>query len=287
MVNGKVIAVDLDGTLFYPPKRIRMISGGNRAFIYRFMDDGGKLLLVSGRNLYTPEKVASVLGRELDVVGCNGAFVISGGHYVKEAFLDRAFVKTMLKEVGREFHIPLTMLFTKHRNIVMPVTGVSRFTGMCYSVYQASQLAYRDPVIRSDKAYVEELEKGEIYKVMLFFGIAGKAVEMARKCNEILKERYPEAEFSWCRQTVEITPKGCTKDSGIASYLEYNRIEKDNVLVVGDSGNDISMFEAFKENSFCMEHSPVAVKEHAAHVVKRFYDLEGYLYPSEERKDPR
>ena len=58
------------------------------------------------------------------------------------------------------------------------------------------------------------------------------------------------------------------------------------MLVVGDSGNDISMFEAYQKNSFCMEHSPDAVKKHAAHVVKRFYDLEKYLYPSEERNKP-
>jgi hypothetical protein len=42
------------------------------------------------------------------------------------------------------------------------------------------------------------------------------------------------------------------------------------------------MFEAFKEESFCMEHSPEAVQKHASHVIKRFYDLESYIYPSEE-----
>lgn len=44
------------------------------------------------------------------------------------------------------------------------------------------------------------------------------------------------------------------------------------------------MFEAYHEHSFCMDHSPDAVKKHAAHIVKRFSDLESYLYPSAESK---
>jgi hypothetical protein len=42
------------------------------------------------------------------------------------------------------------------------------------------------------------------------------------------------------------------------------------------------MFEAFKDESFCMHHSPEEVKKHASHVIKRFHDLESYIYPSEE-----
>ena len=150
MGMDKVICVDLDGTLFYPPRRVKMISDGNKKFIDRFLDDGGRLVLVSGRNLYTPMKVAEVLGRDIDVIGCNGAFVLSGGHYVKETFFEKEFAKNLLKEVGREFPVRLTMLFTKHRNIVMPLSGVGSWTGFCYSVYQLSQMAYRDPVIRFD-----------------------------------------------------------------------------------------------------------------------------------------
>jgi hydroxymethylpyrimidine pyrophosphatase-like HAD family hydrolase len=56
----------------------------------------------------------------------------------------------------------------------------------------------------------------------------------------------------------------------------------DNVLVVGDSGNDISMFQAFPGRSFCMDHSLEDVKQHASFVIKRFSDIENYVYPSAE-----
>jgi hypothetical protein len=72
----------------------------------------------------------------------------------------------------------------------------------------------------------------------------------------LLRLRYPEAEFSWVEQCIEITPKGCSKSEGIAFYLDYNHLSRDNVLVIGDSGNDISMFEAFKEAKLL--HAPFA-----------------------------
>lgn len=217
--NEKVICVDLDGTLFYPPKRIRMISSSNRKFIYRFLDDGGRLVLVSGRNMYTADKISALLGRDLDVIGCNGAFVVSGGHYVRETFFEKEYAKQLIKSAEREYPIRLTMLFCKHRNIVMPFTGVSHLTGAMYSLYQAFQMAYRDPVIRSDKAFYEELEKGEIYKIMFFFGATNRAVEAAKKANKELRANYDGAEFSWVRQAIEVTPKGVNKQSGIAAYL--------------------------------------------------------------------
>jgi hypothetical protein len=63
------------------------------------------------------------------------------------------------------------MLFTKKHNLVIPHTGVGWFTGLCYSTYEFFQGTYREPVVRSDKVYYEELEGGEVYKAMLFFGV--------------------------------------------------------------------------------------------------------------------
>jgi len=282
MALDKVIATDLDGTLFYPRKRIRMISKDNRAFIDKFMDDGGKILLVSGRNRYFGEKVAQNLHRQVDVVGCNGSFVLDGGRLIKESFFNKDALRKILNETCREYKIPIVMLFTKRHNLVIPHSGVGWLTGLCYSTYEFFQGTYREPVVRSDRVFYEELEGGEVYKAMLFFGVAPRRKIQAREANKLLRLRYPEAEFSWVEQAIEITPKGASKSEGIAFYLDYNHLSRDNVLVIGDSGNDISMFEAFKEESFCMDHSPDEVKKHASHVIKRFYDLDAYIYPSEE-----
>lgn len=53
----KILATDLDGTLFYPKRRITMISKRNLKFIRDFVDNGNKLLIVSGRNVKFAKKV--------------------------------------------------------------------------------------------------------------------------------------------------------------------------------------------------------------------------------------
>jgi hypothetical protein len=62
---------------------------------------------------------------------------------------------------------------------------------------------------------------------------------------------------------------------------------EDNVYVIGDSGNDVPMFEAFYENSFCMGHAPQSIREKAKHVVENYTDLEHTLYPLEDSKSPQ
>jgi Cof subfamily protein (haloacid dehalogenase superfamily) len=279
----KVICTDLDGTLFYPRNRFRMVGKQNRSFIKHFYNDGGKVLLVSGRNRFMSEKVGQKLDHPFDYIACNGAAICSDGQLIREVSFDNQEVTNLVAEIRKQYNPPLIFLFTREDNFIMTRTDVSHWTNFVYALYELCQGTYREPHIRSDKVFAESLQKGHIYKVMVMFGVSKKKKHLAMEVNKEFRLRYPNAEFSWIGEFIEITPKGCSKKEGIEFYLDYHHIPRDNVLVVGDSGNDISMFEAWKENSFCMEHGPAEVKKHASHIIKRFYDLEDYLYPLEEK----
>ena len=280
---NKVIATDLDGTLFYPKKRYHMICKKTKRFLQRFLYDGGKLVLVSGRNKAIEAKFKRKTGIEADLIGCNGSVIIDKGQVIKSTCFNKDALGKIIADIRRDYDPPMVLLMSKRRNLVYTRTDVSHMTNLMYFLYWISNGTYRDPFIRSDRVFYEELETGEVYKLMVLFGITKKKIALARDVTELLKKRYPEAEFSWINQMIEISPKGCTKKDGLEFYLDYNKIPRDNVLVVGDSGNDISMFDAWKGQSFCMEHGRPEVKAHAAHVIKHFYDLEDYLYPLEEK----
>ena len=47
----KILATDLDGTLFYPKDKKEMICKENLTFIRDFIDQGNKLVIVTGRSL--------------------------------------------------------------------------------------------------------------------------------------------------------------------------------------------------------------------------------------------
>lgn len=280
-----MIATDLDGTLFYPKKTVRLIPTKNRKLLQRFQNDGGRILVVTGRSLFFGEKVARKIKGPVDLVGCNGSFVRSDGQTIFEKAFDSEYLKEIFGFIRRELNIMFVGIFCKHNNFVINTNDLGKLPRLGYALYELFIGTYREPCVKSSKVFYEEVERGEVYKGFIFVGITGKAKRRSERYTQMLSERFPEAVFSWCGQAIEITPKGCTKSSGISFYLDYNKINKDNIVVVGDSGNDISMFEAFKENSFCMGHGPASVKAHAAHQIKHFYDLGDYIYPSAE-KDP-
>ena len=63
-------------------------------------------------------------------------------------------------------------------------------------------------------------------------------------------------------------------------YKKTIMIDMDEVIVVGDSGNDIPMLDAFK-NSFAMKSAPSYVREHASGEINYVYELEDYLKTTE------
>ena len=158
----------------------------------------------------------------------------------------------------------------------MPLT----FKTWWYWVFYLFQGALHDPYVTNTKKLHEELKNGYIYKTMIMVGLSKKRMQYAKKMVDELTPLFPDMTFSWCNQMIEITPKGCSKSNAISFYLDYEKISHDNVYVVGDSGNDISMFEDFPEHSYCMSHAQDSVKKKAKHIIKRFHELEKELYPS-------
>jgi len=279
-----VIATDLDGTLYYPKKRIRMITKQNEKFLRRVISDGGRVLLVSGRNVGSALHLHKKTDLPLDYICCNGALISCNGKKIFEKTFKPGELEPLLNDITSQFSIPMTMLFTRdHENVVSKKRTPRRFR-VAFHIYRAQLLAYREKTFSNNQLFESELNGDGVYKMMIFFGISKKKILLANEAQKVLSKRYPQFNFAWSAQSVEITPKGCTKSEAITFYLEYTHLNSDNVIVVGDSGNDISMFNAFSKGSFCMAHADESVQIHASHVIRRFHKIEDYVYPSEEKK---
>ena len=80
---AKILATDLDGTLFYPKDNIGMISKPNLFFIQSFIDNGGKVVLISGRSHSYIKKVINRIGRPCAGISYNGGCVYDGEKLVR------------------------------------------------------------------------------------------------------------------------------------------------------------------------------------------------------------
>ena len=273
----KVIATDLDGTLFFPKRRLRMISDRSIKFIRRFIDAGNRFILVSGRNIEYCRKVQKRIKRPVDIIGCNGAYIYIDDELVKESYFDNQKIDEIVRDIQDKYQPATTSIMTANKNF-FPKRENSFINLTFFRLYSFFEFVYKEKFNKSLRRYREAFRSGKIYKVLFVLGITTKAKLQAKELNKIFREQYKdELESSWSNQGIELSPKGCSKAEGLKYYSDYLMINPSDIYVVGDSGNDISMFKAFHNNSFCMARSPLSVSKHAKHVIRHFWELEKYI----------
>lgn len=279
----KLLATDLDGTLFYPKRPRTLIPSKNIKFIDRFINQGHKVVLVTGRSPAYAKNVFARLGHTVDVIGMNGAYTITDGKVMNEHFLDFPISKVLF-ELNSLFPTLGSMLISRKYPLLISTPTMGRgIMRAFYNLFYWMQGNYAEDYVFSNEAFLEEIKSKEVYKVMLFFGLSKKGQRMARKANAYLRENYDgQLEASWTGSFIEITPVGVSKAQGIKRYIAKKDIPDENVYVVGDSGNDISMFNTFHERSFCLSHAHKKVKKYAKTIISRFHHLERYIV--EEKK---
>ena len=274
----KMIATDLDGTLFFPKARFRLIRPKALKFIRSFIDEGGEFVVVSGRNEFFGQKVQKKIARPIGIIGCNGSFIMQNNKKIFENYFNNEKLKNLLSDIEKIYRPMCIFIMTKKYNMICHPTRKFGLYAASYLLYYFLQGAYREPTCFSQKAYFDELNTGKTYKVLIMFGVTNKAKIKAKEINKALRSKYhDEFEFSYAGQGIEISPSNCSKAEGLKNYINYFKINHDNVYVIGDSGNDISMFHEFYENSFCMAHAPIFVSKYANHIVNNFIEIEKYI----------
>ena len=276
----KVIATDLDGTFFHPKKRIKMIPKKNLRFAQRFIDDGGKLVLVSSRSENFIKPIAERLGRPFDFIGSDGCFAMIDGEMRWQKFFEPKVLMDVVKAIQANYSPWIFMLGSKDKPLVSARTGVKWIVNVLYKAYMFFQGVLKETPIKSDEVFYSEIEKGEVYKLRLFIGFTKKQMLKAKRLAEEINAKYDSIEAHWLNEVIEITPKGYTKADGVAKYLDYLGLTHDNIVVVGDGGNDVPMFDRFHAHSYAMGHAHQWVKSHASKTIESFADLEEELYPS-------
>ena len=275
---AKLIATDLDGTLFYPKKRIKMISKKSLLFLRNHIDKGGKLVLVSGRNSEYLKKVVRRINRPVDLIGCNAAYIMANNEVIKSENFEAKSTRIALEEIERDLPVKGFFIMSEDNRFVLRDKFANRVYRIAYKFWNFFQGVYREPSIVSKNQFYEIIDSGKAKKIMIFFGIGKRNILRSKETNKYLVEKYSHLfEPSWSNEFIELSPKGCSKSLGLKYYADYININHSDVYVVGDSGNDISMFKEFPENSFCMSHASLSVSKYAKHVIKRFDEVEKFI----------
>lgn len=278
----KLLACDLDGTLFHPRHLNRCISRRNVKFLRRWIDAGNRVVLITSRSHEFLDRLRKEIQRPFDVMPCSSAIIEVDGKVVKDSYMKNDELKIIIDEIDKKYE-PKGFLMTAegHPCVVYNPGRVNFLLMLGYLIYHFFEFKYRERVERNNKLFLSLLESGKVYKVMTFFGFGKKKGVLSKEINKELRERFPEIESSWSLIVNELTPRGCNKGDGLDKYCQITNTNKDDVYVIGDSGNDITMFNKYHEHSYCMAHAYPSVKKYAKHTVSRVYKLDKLVLKGE------
>ena len=217
-----LIALDLDGTLLNSDEHVSL---RNQSAIKRALEQGIRVVLVTGRGVDMPVRISHELGLNLPVICCHGALT-------KDFGANRTLV-----------HIPVPLSYAKpmieyaERERLQVAVYVEEFfyrlTGS--TIYMADMTG---PAWKEVASFMEVLAQAPTF--IRFLGAEAVAA-MDREFGDFpLNFRYESwGSFTECA----VLSREAGKQQALARLCADFQISRDRVLAVGDSRNDVPMLQ--------------------------------------------
>ncbi|MBR5290296.1 MAG: HAD family phosphatase [Erysipelotrichaceae bacterium] len=252
----KLFVSDLDGTLLKIGNEYSAgVSEENRKIIQKYIANGNLFAIASARGHQYLPVISDMLGFTPDYIGGNGTMLVSDGQLQMFYFEDDFY--SLLKQTVIEDSLSATVILHTEKASYCENRDAYPF-GFENPLHTPGMFRFAEHPVPAD--FSEERP----VNIAVF-------VEPERMEEVKLKLRQKFSHLveivSSDLDLINITPKGCTKGSGILRLMEKHGLKIENVGVVGDSDNDVNMFEVTKF-SYCMDHSEEIVKNKASKVVK-------------------
>lgn len=266
----KLIATDLDGTLFSRKNCEEIIEDSSIKVLRKFHQKGGQVAVVTGRGPFYTKWVSKKLGFECFDLSLNGAY----NHFTKEA-------KTIPSEIVKSLFSKLKQLNKPYVTMISSKDGIMFLEKNKFYAYRNFWLQKRNEKYVNllslaeldNKRFKEIIDNNETAKILIYF----KKDEDKVEYDKMIKNEKNEAAIYIYNSEIEVNAKGTSKGNAVKQLQEAINLQDEEILVVGDSYNDISMLELFP-NSCTFSYANYDVQKVANYVVDEFKEIENYLY---------
>ena len=255
----KILISDLDGTL-YPTRDSddQQWFPRNKEAVLKWIKTGNRFAVATARSIGHYSVLCEKLGFNVDYIGGNGAEVI----------LETG--EEILKEMPMAIFIDLCNFIIENgiNASVMTIDDGWQWSSIdCYPIKNAS--TYRsvwDHIKLADLGSMDP-EKG-IHRIMIL-----TPPEERDNLKEIIASRNYDAVISSSDiDSIDIVPPNCSKGIAIKELCKRYQVDPSNVIVVGDSENDIAMLEVTK-NSYAMINAEKKVQQKATYITQSVAEL--------------
>ncbi len=271
----KCLVSDLDGTLLlhgdFLQTRIHDKTVQN---LKRLITSGVSFAIATGRTHDTRNVFEQQVGFNIDFIGSNGSSVIINNELVVDETISTEFYLKLVDTIKNQ-DVDANLLFVDSdgHHVVDQRFGWNDdlFLKMHYSGEINHYFVGEIPEWFNTQNDAKDFNKAVI---------SVKSIEQRDKLMTSL-QHFMEKEnvdmFYSADIFIEIMPKGINKGYGIEALKKVYNLNYDEIAVVGDSFNDVSMFEQFYNHSFVMDNAQDEVKKFAKHVVSSVDEVILYI----------
>lgn len=266
----KLIASDMDGTLLNDD---HMISEENLKAIRKAQEMGRHFTIVTGRDYGAVKSYLEECNLKCECILSNGAeYRDVNGNVIESVYMNKDSVKIVFdilndarlciqlmtnkgsyvtnKESDKKAIIDRFKLFNPKMNEEEVIEFVEKF-------HTERGMKYIDDVYEILESNVEVL------KIVTFDNDEKLIANLKEKLKENTSDLAVASTFS---NDIEISDIEAQKGLILAKTIKKMGIDKSEVIVLGDSFNDYSMFTEF-ENSYAMENAIPEIKEIAKYIT--------------------
>lgn len=229
MSDIKILALDLDGTLFTTDKKV---SEENKVALKAAREKGIKVVITTGR----PLKAIGNLLEDLELVSDEDYSITFNGGLVQQN-TGKILAKTaMTRQEVEDIHEELYQ-------VGLPTDILSE--GMVYSIANKghhSQYHLATPLLEFIEVDdLEQVPKDVVYNKIVSVIDATYLDQQIAKLPDRLKVDY---EMFKSRDIIlELMPKGVHKAVGLELLTKHLGLDSSQVMAMGDEANDLSMLE--------------------------------------------
>lgn len=244
----RLIAADCDGTLLDDQKEI---DQGMADVIPELKAMGIEFTLVTGRNMEIVMPFVKTLDICVPIITNGGAEIYDGKEYLVKHSLSTddliLIIDKLEKHHIRSVYYSNDCLYTRYADTV--------------NEYFLNRMTGKVEVRKLDD--VEALKEMELFKIVIVEPDKELLKEVSNFINTMSNTHCLGAEDNLCT----ITHKQASKGKALLKLADMLGINVDEVVVIGDNHNDISMFECFK-NSVAMGNADESIKQMTRYVTK-------------------
>ncbi|MCY8915588.1 Cof-type HAD-IIB family hydrolase [Bacillus atrophaeus] len=265
----KLIAIDLDGTLLTTESKI---SAENRAAIKRAVDAGILVTICTGRATFDVKALLEDL--DIPIIAANGGTVHDTGY--------RLISKTLMdQQAGKDIADYLLSqniyfeVYTDH-HLLSPFDGQSKLQAELdilksanpdedfHTLWQGAITQFKQFGIKPVHDIQSVFDGNEnVYKLLCF----SFDMEKLKRAKEELTHHQKLSQTSSGKHIIEILPASSGKGRALTELAGRYGIEKQDIYAIGDSPNDLSMFEV-AGHGIAMENAIEELKEKSTFVTK-------------------